>query len=129
MREIKFRVWDSIKKLMHYAASIEFYIDKWGAYPIGEETEITKYNGILMQYVDLKDKNGKEIYEGDIVKYERNSCKKIFEITYGILKNCGDCFNDSGIGFNFYMTEDEPEFLEIIGNRYENHELINQITE
>ena len=61
MREIKFRAWDGEKMVC------PDYIDRkgmgwWRENGIPENSELT------MQYVGLKDKNGKEIYEGDIFK-------------------------------------------------------------
>ena len=71
---------------------------------------------ILMQYTGLDDKNGKEIYEGDIVKYENMTGKIMF-------------FNGSFIMSNFEETEEWElgvinEELEIMGNIYDNPELL-----
>lgn len=63
MRKIKFRCWYDNR--MHKVVSIDFTYKKinlFGADIINFE------DGILMQYTGIKDKNGKEIYEGDIVK-------------------------------------------------------------
>jgi len=66
MRTIKFRAWDKEKKKMYYKDLII------GNYAIGShEFGPKKPNEvILMQYIGLKDKNGKEIFEGDLIGEE-----------------------------------------------------------
>lgn len=117
MREIKFRAWHKEKEEMIYDNFSVSYNgiphDPFGFQPLE-----------IMQYTGLKDKNGVEIYEGDIlsrtVYKDWKSCDVVFfsekEARYKLLHN-------NEIGKEKYFVEDIGEF-EVIGNIYENPELL-----
>ena len=135
MREIKFRAWDKLSKEMFNVESINFQERK----VYRDIVSYRKFNDIeLMQYTGLKDKNGKEIYEGDIVKFKDCSIdgtKEFYNI--GVIEREGkrDELTISQLIFEkSYFTENYMDFInqtfelsEIIGNIYENPELLKVI--
>ena len=111
MRDIKFRAWSTIRK----PKMIEWK-DLRGspAVDIFEESEEWK----VMQFTGLHDKNGKEIYEGDIVTtYGQNPDTIIFASGCFYLENA----------MQFYEATYWGDELEIIGNIYENPELLKSV--
>lgn len=144
-REIKFRVWDS--KAGHFwkdgnsgedgydwnedwlCITLDGKIAIFDTEPYGGESE-EQDRFIIQQYTGLKDKNDKEIYEGDILlgrfildKVEDHIFLSLTEDekeTQSIVFVVDDIF--------YPYTNQIPEDLEVIGNIYENPELLSKLT-
>ena len=119
-REIKFRVWHKPEKTMHWYLKAKFgtgtNITLEGKFTDVEHvTTKTVPNGDLevMQYTGLKDKKGKDIYEGDLVTYPQ-----IFTAPQEV-KYAGGCFVVADM-----VVGSVADKLEVIGNIYENKELL-----
>ncbi len=142
-REIKFRIYDTDEKEMFYQEDID-YIDFFtGIVFIREEDGYdylidSRSDGKLMQYTGLKDKNGKEIYEGDILrckclkKCKLDSCaEKVIQYKNSLIEwwesgcNLGYRLRDSkGKTMMIKPTHLNTMEVEVIGNIYENPELL-----
>lgn len=114
-REIKFRAWDK-------EADVPFMSDvNMMGYQLGNYLSQDRY--VVMQYTGLKDKNSKEIYEGDIVKYVTNyygNRKENQTVVEWIDDLEHDGFGEPlAMGYMFRGGE-----LEVIGNIYENSDLL-----
>ena len=110
MKEIKFRVWDNDLEIMSYSDTDIFITFSDDGICIGYEIddEIDDYE--LMQYAGCKDKNNKEIYEGDIVKTKEHTGQIIYSKGMFFIDVKGD----------FYLPiYNVSEFMEVIGNIYE----------
>src|SRR3990167_3101039 len=70
MREIKFHVWDKTTKILYKdnEIQIQYSDNNWIALPYGKDSKVLQ-DFVLMQFTGLHDKNNKEIWENDIVKY------------------------------------------------------------
>ncbi|HHV63837.1 MAG TPA: hypothetical protein GXX46_01985 [Peptococcaceae bacterium] len=118
--EIKFRVWDKKNKIMHYQERIELFDDMIGFRFKHFETDNIDCL-VIMQYTCLKDKNSKEIYEGDIV---RTSDDRVLAVEW--CNERGGWFpfaSGDGCGCCEYDTY-SPYNCEVIGNIHENPELL-----
>lgn len=129
MREIKFRAWDrELKEWTNYSIADDlprFYDKHTGCWKTDKEGK----RFIICQYTGLKDDNDREIYEDDIIKAV-SFAKPIGIVEYSD-ENQAFIFNDLDKKYRGYSTELMNQFddgFEILGNIYENPELLEEAT-
>ena len=122
-RELKFRAWDTLTDDW-YDGTLEIDFD-WGGI-VNEAVDLMNLEEgryIVMQYTGLKDKNGKEIYEGDIL---RTGTDKDMVVGWSE-RFASFVIHREGWAFQHWFGEAcDPEDCEVIGNIYEHPELLKQ---
>lgn len=131
-REFKFRAWSRQYKKMY--AIKRLYFDPDGMlrviYPASPDNEwIADSNDlILMQYTGLKDNNGRDIYEGDILSVAGSKV----EVKFGLFRASelsivdGYEWEDAGRAMAWIINEDDASRGEVIGDIYKNPELLKK---
>ncbi len=133
MREVKFQAWDNVNRKMYGVGEQEdmhFYFDSSGIkaewfFSSAGDSEILEHL-IYRQYTGLKDKNGKEIFQGDILHIDKrfngsDIYGKVYwkDSGYALITSRG---SDTSTGY----LEIVSPYTEIVGNIYENPELMEE---
>ena len=132
-REIKFRFWDDVQEKMIYGLANA--MSEWDSYRSYEVQDILN-DKTTMQYIGLKDKNGKEIYEGDIVDIGYREGEFFAVVLFDTISTeYGDVAGFGLCDIRHYGTKLENQFLgssgleeikKVVGNIHENSELLNK---
>lgn len=137
-RTIKFRAWNKREQKMVYAEEMKNSKSLWAVgfhgLPIAVDNDSFKGGEIigwnidhyleLMQSTGLKDSKGREIYEGDILKLVDATAKVVFwerPPAFGL-----DYSHNEDEWCEDWNITDDSERMEIIGNIYENHDLLQE---
>ena len=119
MREIKFRAWDKEENKMMDMDELVCPTDWEERSYLVQAMDGVITNLILIQYTNLKDKNGVEIYEGDIIQM-----KDMFKKRYEVI------FKDGAFGFQWHIFKNlnfwHTSWFEVIGNIYESKNLLDK---
>ena len=113
MKDIKFRCWDKFNENMTYSNVLcDFFNDV-------QKLKEGGNNPILTQFTGLKDRGGKDIYDGDILEFDRaewGGDDNIFPVTYS--DNDGEWVTGGG------SNPECSDWKTVIGNIYENPEIL-----
>lgn len=121
-REIKFRAWNKKEKYMEIVDDLQMFSNDLSIGIPSKDYFLRKDDVELMQYTGLHDKNGKEIYEGDIVKYRDSRGQHIEKVIFD--KGCFYAGMHWGSSTRVAPKLINTRITEVIGNIYDNLELL-----
>ena len=133
-RELKFKVWDRAQRKLITPSSITFNVNatgRWlsfkeGCCKVHHETAACADRYTTVEFTGLKDKNGREIYEGDIATYQLSESTSEHDTVRFVVEwgDCGWIMQDIDLKCCVGYLTCAIKTYEVIGNIYENPELV-----
>ena len=132
MRELKCRAWDNLEKRMRKVVSLHWQGDKLVSARLEGENEPIPIEGrlVIEQGIGLKDKNGTEIYAGDICSFFTKNGKYV-----GVVERSDDLASfgllmvKNNFSYTFFELDNigvDLDAMKVVGNIHENPELLEE---
>ena len=120
-REVKFRAWDPQRRQMHqWGAGVVAVDHQLNVTTVPAGTDLPS-GTVLMQFTGLYDKNGREIYDGDICRVDHLDPR--YDVVYRVVSwDAGEAGWSVGVG----VPSEVSWSHEVVGNVYENPELLTE---